>query len=572
MGETASVIWREYERALEGLRRADLFGRAEKCYEFVLGDQWKGLKTVSLEERPVQLNFLEPLMRQKTALVGQNTMSIRYGSMNVDSDRQKLVAVCDKLTAFAGATWERLKLDRELWSVLQNAFISGDQFAYYYQDPAAEGLKIEMRLLDTTDVLLADEQNEDIQAQPYILIRQRRYLADVVREARENGLSAQQLRLIAPDDDDIRPERDGDGNELQKVTSILKMYKKGGVVHFQRATRAVVYQGERAISADALEVDDEGEVTTKSYALTLYPLAQYSWRRQKGSARGIGEVWDKIPAQISVNKNYFRFEAAVKSAAFPHLAYLRNALDPSGAEKLSIPGSVLELRGEGGLAVNQILQYLQPGQISPYAASITGDLIDRVQALSGAGDDLENVDPEKASGAAITAAREARALNVNAQVAACRQFIEDTALVWFDMAKAYSPGGLEVVMTGEDGEKRPEVIPAGELERLKIEVRVDVSPRDPYSKLAHELGLKELFQAGAIEFEEYVEALDEDSSIPKGKLQEILRKRSAGGARGPAPAPGDLRQLGDAALEQHIANLEMQMGGEAVGMPGTPQH
>ena len=60
---------------------------------------------------------------------------------------------------------------------------------------------------------------------------------------------------------------------------------------------------------------------------------------------------------------------------------------------------------------------------------------------------------------------------------------------------------------------------------MRLDVRVDVSPNNPYSKLAHESGLTELFTSGAITFEEYVEALDDDASIPKEKLKEIIQRR-----------------------------------------------
>ena len=53
-----------------------------------------------------------------------------------------------------------------------------------------------------------------------------------------------------------------------------------------RSTKTVVYQPE-----------------TRIEGMTLYPIAGYSWKPKKGSARGEGDVWDKIPNQISINKN-----------------------------------------------------------------------------------------------------------------------------------------------------------------------------------------------------------------------------------------------------------------------------
>lgn len=536
-------IWKEYDRALDVARRDGLFERVKKCYRFVFGDQWEGLKVASDQDKPVQLNFLEPLMKQKTALVGQNTMTITYSPQKTGGDRKRMSEVCELLNRHATATWDRLALDNDNWEILQNAFIAGDQFYYFYDDGG-----IKKTMLDAVDVFFADEDSENIQDQPYILIRQRRYVKDVRDEAKQNGIPEEEIGKIVADEDDLRPENIDDGDF--KLTSILKLSKKDGVVQVERATQAVVYQPAQPITAEY--TGEDGETTTA--ALHLYPIAQYTWRPKRGTMRGYGDIWDKIPAQISVNKGYHRYEAAVKQAAYPKLAYNSLAIRGPDVEKLAQPGSLIQVNDNNRFGVGNLLMYLQPANISPHAASIWNDLISTIRNLGGAGDNLENVDPEQASGAAITAAREAKALNVNSQVAAYKQFIEDIARIWYDMWAAYSTNGLTV--TVDDQEL---TIPGEELASLAIETRVDVSPNNPYSKMAQDMGLKELYQSGAISFEEYVEALDDDSSMPKAKLKEIIEKR----------VPQDVTQLDDAALDQQIQMLEGRVGN---GMQGTPQY
>ena len=48
---------------------------------------------------------------------------------------------------------------------------------------------------------------------------------------------------------------------------------------------------------------------------------------------------------------------------------------------------------------------------------------------------------------------------------------------------------------------------------------------DPFSKLSQEIALERLFVQQAITFEEYVDTLNDDSSVPKGKLKAILDDR-----------------------------------------------
>ena len=64
------------------------------------------------------------------------------------------------------------------------------------------------------------------------------------------------------------------------------------------------------------------------------------------------------------------------------------------------------------------------------------------------------------------------------------------------------------------------------LEALRTSVKVDITPKGAFDKYAQELSLENMFTTGKITFEEYVEALDTDSVMPKQKLEIILKKRA----------------------------------------------
>jgi hypothetical protein len=218
--------------------------------------------------------------------------------------------------------------------------------------------------------------------------------------------------------------------------------------------------------------------------------------------------------------------------------YNAAALEEEDIRKLSYPDSNIAVQDLTGGGVEKLIGYLQPAGISPYARDIWQEIIALTRSLAGIGDNLDNVSPERATGAAINAVREVRLLSVNAQVAALKQFIEDIALIWYDLWCAYHPGGLAVIVPAPEGRESLETISNEELCALKVDVKIDVSPNHPYSRLAQEMGLKELFAAGAITFDEYVEALDEDGSLPKGKLLEVIARRKAGASSLAAGAKG----------------------------------
>ena len=123
-------IWRDYQRGIDYLNSIDLFHKAETCFDFVQGDQWRGLESGG-ERMPV-LNFLKPVMKYGISIVAQNGMSIHYSSMDYSDTRQQSIGVCELLNRHAAKLWERLKLDRYSWEIVQDAYITGNSFVYFY--------------------------------------------------------------------------------------------------------------------------------------------------------------------------------------------------------------------------------------------------------------------------------------------------------------------------------------------------------------------------------------------------------------------------------------------------------
>jgi hypothetical protein len=121
---------------------------------------------------------------------------------------------------------------------------------------------------------------------------------------------------------------------------------------------------------------------------------------------------------------------------------------------------------------------------------------------------------------------------ISDSIEAYKQYVEDIALVWSDLWRAYAVNGLSVIMddvVDEDGNPAATAIvtPHSELQMLRVEVRVEVSPSNPYDKFAQERSMENLLAAGLITFEEYVDTLPDDAVMPKAKLTEILEKRAA---------------------------------------------
>ena len=206
-----------------------------------------------------------------------------------------------------------------------------------------------------------------------------------------------------------------------------------------------------------------------------------------------------------------------KMTAFSRLVY--NADKVLNKEALEEVGAAIKVRDMQANAVTDIVSYLGAAPMSPDAQALAQELVQQTRDLAGAGDAaLGQVNPEKASGAALIAVRDQAARPLNEQIADFRQFVEDVASIWFELWAAYYPAELSRGIYALSGE---------ELRRLRVEIRIDVSPNSPYSRYAQEQALENLFQKGVITFEEYVAALDENAAAPKQKLEDIIQARKS---------------------------------------------
>ena len=570
--DEATEIWKKYQQGVNHHNQINLYEKVRKAYRFFEGDQWHGLESDG-EVMP-QYNFIQPVVEHKAASVAMNGMAINYSPMEYGSDYQTAARACDVLNRYAARQWELLKMDKLGWAIIKDACIAGDSYLYFYDR------NLHAQIIDGPNIYFADETSRDIQSQDWIIIAERRFVEDVRREAKENGLSQEEIDLIGPDSDTGQllgdDARQNSQQEDKRCTSLLYMRKnEEGIVTISRSTQNVVYQPEEVMQGKEKE---SGEPAGKG--MQLYPLAGLWWVPKKESARGVGEVTPLIPNQIEVNKMLVRRLMNAKITAFGRMVYNKRTV--ANPESVAEVGSAIEVMDTPAAKVTDHVAYLHPSPMSADAKNLTDEMISQTRDLAGAGDAaLGQINPEQASGSALLAVRDQAALPLNEQIAEYKQFCEDVAAIWFDLWVAYHPNGMEVELPPEeqpgllagmmpqgldigqgmgqtggmaagtppaapmgqmgqsaapmgqmpgmmmDAPQAPtkETIPAEVLQQMRPSIRIDVSPVNPYSKYAQEQSLAGLFQAGAITFEEYVEALDEQASTPKQKLQEIIDRR-----------------------------------------------
>lgn len=527
--EGYTKAWGRYQKGIAYLNQFGIIKDTEQAYRFFDGDQWYGVQSGG-ESLPV-FNVIKPIVQYKVAVVGQNALEIVYRPDGAVGDEFSLLAAtCEALNKQASNTWERLKLARRIWDDIRDAAITGDKYRYFYWDEKTN--RIETESIDRTNIFFGDEQNPNIQDQPYIIIAQRRPVSTVRDEAKALGADKDIIDKIMSDNDTAnqigrQAKVEVADYDHGKCISLVCFERIDGHIRVTRSTRDVMY--------DSRDID----------GLKDYPIASLIWSHVKGSARGVGEVKPIVANQIEINKTLYRISQAVKMAALPRLVYTDALQNPADLETVGAP-----LRVEGGNVqrINEIVDYLRPQPLSGDAKGLLDTYLSVTRDLAGASDVATgNINPEQASGTAILAVKRSSEMPISDSIEAYKQYVEDIALVWYDLWRAYAVNGLSTVMDAADEDGNPAAVaiitPNSELQMMNVDVRVEVSPSNPYDKFAQERSMENLLAANLITFEEYVEALPDDAVMPKAKLTEILEKRAQMQAAMMPPVPmGGLEQ------------------------------
>lgn len=509
-------IWGLYEKGRSYHRLTDIYTDTDRNYRMYNGDQWAGAKLMDVE--PVQKNFIRPIVRYKLAVIHDNLYAIVYSSQNNENRefQKQAEKYCDMLNRYVGRIWEKEKMDKKCRRVTKDAAINDEGIMYVDFD---EETKMPINeVIDKNDVYYGNENDDDIQRQPYILIRKRMPVANAEELALAYGVSEEHMPYIGVGDRDTS-DQSGDAAKEEvddQVTVIYKMYKKKGTVHFSIATRYV----------DILEDTDMG--------IKLYPVAHFTWEEKKGSARGEGEVRYLIPNQIEVNRTEMRRVLTVKDQAYP--MKIANANKISNIDELDTVGGIIYTNDQTVDDVHKILGTLQPAQMSPDVKLLQDDLIQMTRELAGAGEVATGqVNPEEASGRAILAVQQASQSPMTEQKESFKAFIEDLANIYLEYLIVYSVDGVnmeEEVTDPRTGEKYFQVVnvPQTVLQQLQATVKVDVTPKSVYDRFAQEQTIENLLLSGLLtaqrvsELRVYAELLDDDSVAPKQKILEAVEK------------------------------------------------
>lgn len=508
-------IWTFYDQAINYCRLIGMYGDTDVNYRMYNGDQWYGLKVKGIEK--VQYNFIKPIVKYKTGIVLTNLYAINYSSENFENQefRKSGEKICKLLNKRAARIWEHDYMDLKLRLVVKDSAINDEGVMYVrYDDEKKQPVN---EVINKNDIYFGNENDSEIQNQPYILIKQRKPVSEVKEIAENNGVSPEKINYIMGDLENI--EEAGEASKYEKdnmCTLVTKMYKKNGKIYFAQGTRYV----------DIKKETDTG--------LTYYPVAHLLWEEKKGSARGEGEVRYLIPNQLETNKTAMRMALTVKNTAFPQkIANMAKIVNPSALDEVG--GTIKTNGGVSVDDVSKIFAYVNPAQMSPDVKALQEELIQSTRELAGAGEIATGqINPESASGRAILAVQQAAQQPLTEHLQYTKAFCEDLARIWLDMITVYNDS-IELEDEIEDpqtGEKISQIvkIPKVSLEELQAVVKVDITPKGAFDKYAQEMSIENLLTNGFFsvqrlpELKLYLDCLDDDANMPKQRILEVITR------------------------------------------------
>ena len=569
-------IFAEYEAGRtfkSGLGRKGLYEQGKINERFYIGDQWHGARCGN--DRPlVRHNVIKRIGDYKMAVVASNPVTVNYSVEGVPntvgiSDRarderdafaqgqispqetmglppeEELAVTMTALSDYFKTTAERVKFDDLKEQALRNAYVSGTGVLYtYWDDKIRTGLyadesgttpiqgDIACEVLDIENVYFGDPNLYDVQAQPYIIIAQRKSVADLQREARRNGRSEAEIDAIKPDRDtgymagDMSEDEPEDSRKATVLTKFWKEWAKDGTCKIMAS-----------VAARGATIRYRWD--TK---LRLYPLAVFRWERRRNCAYGESEITYLIPNQIAINRMLTASVWAVMMLGMP--LTLVNG-DVVNQPITNDPGQIIKINGTSEDMLNAV-RYVNPPNFAPAFDNNIASLISNTLTQSGANDAaLGDVRPDNTS--AIVAVREAATMPMQTVQNRFYSFVEDVARVWAEMwVTMYGRRSLKIEAENGvwympfDGEKYRDLL---------ISVKVDVGASTLWSEIQSVNTLDNLLASQIITPKQYLERLPK-GSVPNlsgliREMQEAQRAQEEAAMQAPEQQGIDVQSIID---------------------------
>ena len=510
MNHTTNKAWRQYEAGKEYKNRIGLYETVRRNERFYRGEQWQSGEGGDLP-KPV-FNIVRRIIDYLVCSVASADLRITFTDENLpyladDGQAQAVRQGLALLTEHAAYRWEKNAMDSAVLRLLTDAALTGDGVLYCYWDPDIRTPQkfdgdIATRIIDNVNLFVADVNSHDIQSQDYIILAGRATVASLRREAEAVGVSPEICNKILPDDDTASQSGDLARCELAdedsaKATYIIKFWREGGKVVFEKSTRDCVIRRART-------------------DCRLYPVACFHWMPTKNSFHGTSPVTALIPNQKFINRAYAMAMKHMTDTAFSKVVYDKSRI-PEWSNEV---GQAIAAVGGGN--ISDAVSVLGVGEMQSGYLELLSGAVELTKELAGATESaLGNMEASNTS--AILALQETSRIPLEQVRSAYYQCIEDLANIWADMMCAYYPSERLVPCKSDDGVQ----LHAAGLELLKggfLAAKVEVTEISRFSASGLQNLLDKLLDGGYIGIDDYLAQLPGSTLLNKREFAGRLRQ------------------------------------------------
>ena len=516
----AGEIWKQY---LDGVKYQQSMGFTTdfpKFISFKEGDQWAAVteNTKNLP-RPV-FNITEMFIRSKRAAVTNQGLSLVYTPLEVFDDEETQARAeqgAKDFTDFAKIMWENLDQEELNNEFVDDAVTVGTGILHYYWNPNKSGgnqLKwngdLQGEVLDPLNVFFANPHRKKVQDQEWIIIQDRMTVKEARDLARREGIAEELVRLIGADNNESGEytAETKEVTENDKITVLLKYFKKDGAVYYSKSTSSLVIIDDRLLTP---------EVEGSTYKMGLYPIALMSCIRRKKCIYGLGYAQDVIAINKAVNQ--------LKAMQ------LLNAIQCGNPALVTRPNAIRQkITNQGGQIITDYspngdgIRYMQPPNFSTIFSQLGNEMFELARTTTGVTDVStgETLGANMAASAIIALQNQAKTPIKELQN---RYFsaIKEVGDIWLEFFKAYYNMDRNMIVEDEEGKAENRIFNGSNYADIDYKLKVEVAVASDKETLAVSL-LDAMREREDINKEQYVELMP-DAAMPfKADIKEIWKK------------------------------------------------
>lgn len=528
-------IWQEYQLGTEYLLNHNVYETVKVNERFWDGKQWDGLESKNMPT-PV-FNVLQRAGKFMVSTIGSNDIAVSLVPYTeIADDIERTVPIAKEIEHII----EQARMKEASKIVIRNAFVDGSGYMMQSFNPDIETGQdakgqVENQIIDNTNVYFGNPYSNDIQKQPYIIVSLRQDIRQVKQEAKDHGLTQEQINSIQPDNEGLQPNED----EAQNLVTVLIKY-------FKKKSKVIEIKVEMdPITGQPIEIPVEKEIVTVWFTKTTrelalieptdlgykrYPLACFGWDIIKNSYCYNSPMTAVIPNQIFINKCYAIAQMYGLQSAFPKIIFDKSKVQIEEFLNGTSPQAVAGIDIAG-----KFIDFIKIPDFSNNIIELAQDTMAQTKECMGVTDaSLGNVRPDNTS--AIIALQESSAIPLEIQKQAFYAFWEDTVRNILDIVSCSY--GIRQVLT-EDNQLA--IVDFSMLKDLNYNLDVEIGNGAQFSEIAQINTLDKLVQAGYIDPGVYIDVVPSKYIPQKSKLLKSYKERMAQMQAGAVPIEPESR-------------------------------